>query len=159
MALEIERKFLVDTTRWSPVGAAGIRYRQGYLAVTGECTVRVRTAGDRAFLTVKGATDGITRLEYEYPIPVADAEEMLGRLCALPLIDKTRYRVPAGTLTWEVDVFHGANTGLVLAEIELPSADTPVELPAWVGREVSHDVRYRNANLARRPWPEWRAQG
>ena len=153
MAIEIERKFLVDKTRWTP-DADGVRYRQGYLCSGTGITVRVRVAGEQAFITVKGPTKGYSRSEYEYPVPVADAEEMLMHLCQQPLIDKTRYRVEYAGLVWEVDVFHGANSGLVLAEIELLTEDTPFALPPWLGREVSDDPRYFNSALARTPQPD-----
>ncbi len=157
MATEIERKFLVNRSVWRPDPALGTRYRQGYLASELGCTVRVRIAGDRGFLTVKGRTRGIERLEFEYPIPSADAGAMLAQLCDGPLIEKTRYRVPFAGRMWEVDVFDGDNTGLILAEVELPSADAEVALPPWAGREVSGDPRYYNANLVRNPYAQWGA--
>jgi len=155
MATEIERKFLVQRDAWRADTAAGVRYRQGYLASFPSPVVRVRVAGDRGYLTIKGPTSGISRMEFEYPIPLADAEAMLDALCAAPLIEKVRYRVPYAGHTWEVDAFEGANAGLLLAEVELPAADAPVELPPWVGREVSDDPRYFNANLAVHPFAEW----
>jgi CYTH domain-containing protein len=120
-----------------------------------QATVRVRIAGDRAFLTLKGATTGITRLEFEYEIPVGDADTLLTELCQAPLIEKTRYRIPIGNHTWEVDEFWGDNAGLIVAEVELKSADEPIELPAWVGQEVSNDPRYYNANLVQHPYCTW----
>lgn len=150
MAIEIERKFLVDKTRWSP-DSAGVHYRQGYLCSGAGITVRVRVAGEQAFLTVKGAARGYARDEYEYPVPVTDAEAMLADLCQQPLIEKIRYRTDYADHVWEVDVFQGANSGLVLAEIELPSEDTSFVLPPWVGLEVSGDPRYFNSTLARTP--------
>lgn len=155
MPLEIERKFLVHTALWRADPARASRYRQGYLCGAPDVVVRVRTADSAAFLTVKGATQGITRLEFEYPIPIADANEMLDALCGGAIIEKTRYRVPFGGRTWEVDVFAGENAGLVLAEVELPSADAVVELPPWAGVEVSDDSRYYNASLARHPFMHW----
>jgi adenylate cyclase len=159
MAQEIERKFLVDVTQWSPNPAGGVRYRQGYLATDPDRVVRVRIAGTKAFLTIKGRTAGITRLEFEYPIPREDAGVILDSLCLLPLVEKTRYREPFGGHVFEVDVFEGANAGLVLAEVELPSADTKVALPPWVGREVSDDARYFNSNLIRNPYSGWAHDG
>jgi adenylate cyclase len=156
MATEIERKFLVRREVWRPDAAAGVHYRQGYLASFPSPVVRVRVAGDRGYLTVKGRTVGIVRDEYEYPIPLADADAMLDTLCTKPLIEKVRYRVPHAGRTWEVDDFSGANAGLLLAEVELPSANADVVLPSWVGREVSDDPRYVNANLAVHPYVEWR---
>lgn len=154
MATEIERKFLVRGDGWR-TGAAGQAYRQGYLAADGDRTVRVRLAGATGYLTVKGKTVGLSRPEYEYEIPAADAEELLDRLCLRPLIEKTRYRVEYGGHQWEIDVFEGENRGLVLAEIELSHPDEVFALPAWAGDDVSADPRYYNANLARRPYGNW----
>lgn len=156
MAIEIERKFLVRDDRWRAEASPGVRYRQGYLCTDVDRVVRVRTVGDGGFLTVKGATVGIARLEFEYPIPRANADAMLDRLCPAPLIEKTRYRVPFAGRVWEVDVFAGDNAGLILAEVELPSADAAVVLPPWAGAEVSDDPRYYNSNLARMPYGRWR---
>lgn len=154
MAFEVERKFLVTGRPWV-AGPPAVRYRQGYLSAIKERTVRVRLEGDRAALTVKGPTTGVRRLEFEYEIPVADAARMLDELCERPLIEKDRYRIPHGSHTWEVDVFHGDNEGLVVAEIELASADEPFVPPPWLGREVSDDPRYFNANLVRAPYRAW----
>jgi adenylate cyclase len=154
MGLEIERKFLVIGTAWQTL-AAGALTRQGYLSSAAERTVRVRIAGDQGFLTVKGKSRGLSRAEFEYAIPVEDAAAMLDGLCEKPLIEKTRYRVPFGAHTWEVDEFHGANAGLVVAEVELASADDEPALPPWVGQEVSLDPRYFNANLVKRPFTTW----
>ena len=154
MGLEIERKFLVTGTAWR-VLAAGVLTRQGYLSSAAERTVRVRIAGDQGFLTVKGKSRGLSRAEFEYAIPVEDAAAMLDGLCEKPLIEKTRYLVPFGAHTWEVDEFHGANAGLVVAEVELASADDEPALPPWVGREVSLDPRYFNTNLVKRPFTTW----
>ncbi|MFN8064175.1 MAG: CYTH domain-containing protein [Vicinamibacterales bacterium] len=154
MAVEIERKFLVVGTEWQSL-AEGVLYRQGYLSSAKERVVRVRTAGPDAFLTIKGFTTGVTRLEFEYPIPFDDATAMLDRVCERPLIAKTRYRIPVGGFTWEVDQFHEENEGLVVAEIELPDANTVFERPSWVGEEVSGDARYFNANLIQHPFSRW----
>ena len=156
MGIEIERKFLVrDVTVL--LGAAGTTMRQGYLSTDPDRTVRVRLAGTRGFITIKGAAsaDGKSRAEYEFEIPAADAGELLDRLALRPLIEKTRYRISHDGATWEVDVFSGANEGLVVAEIEVPSAATPVALPPWVGGEVTGDARYYNASLVGRPYSEW----
>ena len=153
MGTEIERKFLVIPD-WRPQGP-GKAIVQGYLSSAKERVVRIRLIGDEARITIKGATDGISRAEYEYPIPVADAREILDTLCERPFVDKTRYLVPYGGQTWEVDIFHGANEGLVLAELELDSADAVVDLPPWVLKEVSDDRRYYNSQLAKHPWPSW----
>ncbi len=120
--------------------------------------MRVRLAGDRAFLTIKGATTGISRAEFEYPIPVADARVLLETLCDRPLIQKTRYTIPWGDLVWEVDEFSGDNQGLILAEVELDRADQAIALPEWVGAEVSEDPRYYNANLVKYPFSQWAAE-
>ena len=155
MAQEIERKFLVKDNRWKE-GRTGTRYCQGYLCRTAERTVRVRIGGDEAFLTIKGQSSGISRAEFEYQIPVADAQEMLDTLCERPLIDKTRYLVEHQGRTWEVDEFAGENTGLVIAEIELDDAAQRIELPDWIGQEVSDDARYYNANLVTNPYSAWK---
>lgn len=155
MGREIERKFLLLPGAWRPDPAGGIRYRQGYLSSDPDRVVRVRTAGDRAYLTIKGRTSGITRSEFEYPIPLVDANALLANLCEPPLIEKTRYLVPYEGRTWEIDVFEGDNAGLVLAEVELPDEAAALTLPPWAGREVSDDPRYFNSNLARDPWTRW----
>ena len=154
MAQEIERKYLVSGVAWKE-GATGTLTRQGFLSTAKERTVRVRVAGDKAFLTIKGVSRGVTRTEFEYPIPVEDAAEMLDTLCERPLIEKTRWVVPFKGFTWEVDEFHGENAGLVVAEVELPTAETKPELPPWVREEVSKDPRYFNANLVKRPFTTW----
>src|SRR5262245_40311836 len=132
MPKEIERKFLVKGDGWRRQ-AAGKRYRQGYLSTVKERQVRVRTAGDKAVITVKGISRGSTRSEYEYEIPTADANEILDHLCEKPLIEKTRYRIPIGDVVWEVDEFSGENAGLIVAEVELQSEDQAVSLPDWIG--------------------------
>lgn len=154
MSTEIERKFLVSGTAWK-TRSPGRRLRQGYLSLDRQRTVRVRLVDDQAWLTIKGPTVGVTRTEFEYPIPAADARELLERFCLPPLIDKTRYEVRHGGHRWEIDEFHGANEGLVVAEIELASEDEPFERPPWLGEEVSADPRYFNASLARHPFKEW----
>jgi adenylate cyclase len=151
---EIERKFLVDVARWRPAGP-GVAFRQGYLNSHPERVVRVRLEGDAAKLTIKGLTSGVTRLELEYPIPSADAEQLLA-LCERPLIEKVRHTEQHAGKTWEIDVFGGENEGLVLAELELSSEDEPFTAPPWVREEVSHDGRYYNANLVREPYRTWR---
>jgi CYTH domain-containing protein len=153
MAEEIERKFLLKNDTWK-AAASGTRFRQGYLSTVKERTVRVRLEGDRGFLTVKGISTGAVRKEYEYEIPVQEAGELLG-LCEQPLIEKTRCRIEHKGLTWEVDEFEGKNRGLVLAEIELDSEDQEIELPCWIGREVTDDPRYFNANLVKNPFNTW----
>jgi len=154
MGIEIERKFLLKNDTWRE-GAAGVIYHQGYLSLDPQRTVRVRIFDDRGMLTIKGASAGASRTEFEYAIPVGEARQLLDRLCFRPQIEKTRYRIPHGGLTWEVDEFHGENLGLVLAEVELEQEEQPVELPPWVGREVTGDERYFNAYLCRHPYRSW----
>lgn len=154
MPIEIERKFLVKHDGWRNL-VTGVAYRQGYLSTEVESTVRVRIAGDRAFLTIKGKTTGSSRPEYEYPIPLEDAAEMLNHLCHRPLIEKTRYRIALGDLVWEVDEFHGENQGLIMAEVELVSEDQAIAIPDWIGVEVSGDARYYNSYLSRNPYQSW----
>jgi adenylate cyclase len=154
MGTEIERKFLVRDLSCI-AGRQGVAYRQGFLCSGSGVTVRVRAGGDKAYLTVKGPATGIARSEYEYPIPPADAAQILGTLCTGGMVEKTRYRVPHGGLVWEIDVFVGDNAGLVIAEVELPAEDHPVSLPPWVGAEVSADRRYSNAALAHMPFKRW----
>ncbi|HVX39203.1 MAG TPA: CYTH domain-containing protein [Gemmatimonadaceae bacterium] len=159
MAHEIERKFLVRGNLWIPDPSRATRIRQGYLSTDPARVVRVRTRGSAAYLTIKGLTVGIARVELEYPIPLADADLMLDQLCVRPLVEKVRYLERVGEHTWEIDVFHGENAGLILAEVELPSADASIDLPTWAGDEVSDDPRYFNSNLARHPYAEWRPDG
>jgi len=154
VAVEIERKFLVVADGWRSLGT-GVRYRQGYIPTSGDCTVRVRTSGEQGFLTIKGPTLGLSRAEYEYSIPATDANEMLETMCDKPLIDKTRYTIRLGGVVWEVDEFHAENTGLVIAEVELEDDEHMPPLPEWVGQEVSHDRRYTNASLSKRPYSTW----
>ena len=154
MAQEIERKYLVDVARWQPAGQ-GARLVQGYLSSRQPCVGRVRIEGAAAKLTIKGETTGISRAEFEYAIPVADAEVMLATLCERPLIDKQRHREVHGGKVWEIDVFAGENRGLVVAEVELASEDEVVELPPWATQEVSHDARYYNSSLIARPYSSW----
>lgn len=154
MSTEIERKFLVTSDAYKR-GAEGVRYRQNYLSRNEMGVVRVRIAGDKGFLTIKGRSVGISRSEFEYEIPLADANAMLDNLCVLPGIEKVRYRVPMGDLVWEVDEFGGENEGLIVAEIELPDENTRFEKPEWVGEEVSDDARYFNSNLLSYPYKKW----
>ena len=154
MAIEIERKFLVTSDAWRP-GAVGVLFRQGYLCVEPERTVRVRLEGEIGKLTIKGKTEGIRRAEYEYSIRSDEASEMLDQLCLLPLIEKKRYRVEHAGLLWEIDEFYGDNAGLIVAEVELTSEEQQLELPGWVGQEVSGETRYYNANLVRKPFKDW----
>lgn len=155
MGTEIERKFLVIDERWRADADGGQRVRQGYLAGSERCSARVRVAGDHASLNFKGRTLAVTRREFEYRIPLADAEEMLDHLCTGPLIEKVRYRVPVDGHTWEIDCFDGDNAGLVVAEIELDTADEAFTVPAWAGSEVSDKPRYYNVCLSEHPFCNW----
>src|SRR5215471_3281800 len=158
MAKEVERKFLVKGDAWRSL-AKGTTYRQGYLNSAKERTVRVRTTDDKAYLTIKGITVGATRAEYEYEIPYDEGKAMLDSLAEKPLIEKRRYKIPAGDLTWEIDEFLGDNTGLIVAEVELKSEDQAFTRPVWLGDEVTGDPRYYNANLVKKPFPHWRYEG
>ncbi len=155
MPQEIERKFLVINDSWRSQAIAKL-YRQGYIATArvGQ-SVRVRIAGESGYLTVKGPAQGLTRAEFEYAIPVDDAAEMLETLCISPLIEKIRYRLPIGSLVWEIDEFSGENAGLIVAEVELASENQLFEKPAWLGREVSGESQYYNASLVKNPYSHW----
>jgi adenylate cyclase len=154
MPIEIERKFLVTGTEWRQGNS--VRYAQGYLCREKGKTIRVRLGGSKAFLTIKGPslTEG-ARSEFEYEIPVADAEQLL-KLCNGPIIEKYRHVIVSKGFKWEVDEFLGENTGLVIAEIELREVNQPFERPDWVGEEVTGDPRYYNANLVATPYNTWR---
>jgi len=153
MGIEIERKFLSLDASWRDAADAGTRYVQGYLG--GEkCSVRVRREGNEARLNIKSLTLGTTRQEFEYAIPVADAEALLASFCE-QRVEKIRYHVDFAGKRWEIDEFLGDNAGLVLAEIELTSEDEPFERPAWLGDEVTDDLRYYNINLVRHPFRNW----
>ncbi len=155
MAFEIERKFLMKGDAWRGL-AEPLRIRQGYVATKDGTTVRVRVVGGEAFITLKDRAVGLVRHEFEYPIPVGDAETILDTMCG-NLVEKNRCRIPANEpgLVWEVDEFFGANAPLVTAEIELPDENTVVQLPDWIGLEVTNDHRYKNNNLAVHPFSEW----
>ncbi len=146
--VEIERRFLVRDATWM-TGAPGDAIRQGYLSATPDITVRVRRIGEQAYLTIKGRRTRGGRPEFEYEIPAEEAEAMLATLCPPPLIEKTRYAIEHGGISWHVDVFAGAHAGLVIAECELSCPDQFVELPRWVGHEITCDSRYRNSQLGR----------
>jgi adenylate cyclase len=154
MGKEIERKFLVKNDEWK-AAAKGIVYRQGYLSSLKERVVRVRTIEDKGFLTIKGITKGVSRSEFEYEISVEDADTMLDDICEKPLIEKKRYKIPVGSLVFEVDEFFGENAGLVVAEVELADEKQKIDLPAWIGAEVSGDPRYFNSNLIKHPFTKW----
>jgi len=154
MGIEIERKFLVQGEDWR-AGAVGTGYRQGFLNRAQERTVRIRTDGTRGFITVKGPSVGPVRREFEYEIPVEDADAILEELCEKPIIEKIRYRIPRGNHTWEIDEFLGENEGLIVAEIELSQAHESFQRPSWLRREVTGDPRYFNANLVSHPYRQW----
>ena len=153
MATEIERKFLLKDNTWRT--GEGTRYRQGYVCNTKEKTVRVRTMDEHAYLTIKGALVGASRQEFEYEIPLQDANELLDTLCQTPLIEKTRHHVEHAGHTWEIDEFFGENQGLIVAEIELQSENEAFAKPDWLGEEVTDDPRYLNANLNNHPFSQW----
>ncbi|NOZ09797.1 MAG: CYTH domain-containing protein [Gammaproteobacteria bacterium] len=163
MAQEIERKFLVQDDRWQQQAGPGLVYEQAYLTdvvkdQSVRCSVRLRVVGEQANINIKSAELGISRLEFEYPIALADAKQMMMTMRIGPIIRKTRYRI--GTqegLTWEVDVFSGDNQGLVVAEIELATEDADFERPDWLGKEVSQDPRYYNVSLLHHPYKDWQA--
>lgn len=155
MSIEIEHKFLVEGD-FKSSAVSSTRIRQGYINNAGERTVRVRTRDDKAYLTIKGPSldGGLSRFEWEMEIPFGDALDLL-KLCVTPIIDKTRYLVPVGNHTFEVDEFYGDNEGLVMAEVELSSPDEPFEKPEWAGADVTGDRRYYNSSLARNPFKNW----
>lgn len=155
MATEIERKFLVKDDSWRQQVYRSKHLCQGYLVSDEIRSIRVRIAGDEAHLNIKSGTLGVSRSEYEYAIPLEDAREILEYLCRKPLLEKTRHLVRHGDHIWEIDVFEGDNAGLVLAEVELKETDESFELPAWVGKEVSHDPRYYSSCLAEHPYQSW----
>ena len=152
MGKEIERKFMVKEGTWRNV--KGTRYRQGYLNSAKERNVRVRTMEDKAYLTIKGIAIGASRMEFEYEIPLQDANELL-EICEKPLIEKTRYKVQEGGFVWEVDEFFRENQGLIVAEVELESEDQEFPKPDWVREEVTGDPRYFNSNLIKNPYIKW----
>ncbi|HLU61901.1 MAG TPA: CYTH domain-containing protein [Gammaproteobacteria bacterium] len=155
MAVEIERKFLVVGDEWRREVVRQQSMRQGYLNRPGSCSVRLRIQGDEAFLNIKQAVTGRERLEFDYSVPLQDAMEMLDALADGPLIEKTRYWVECAGVTWEIDVFHGENAGLVVAEVELDEVDANFVRPSWLGREVTDEERYYNVALSRRPYSQW----
>ncbi|MHC5763898.1 CYTH domain-containing protein [Nostoc sp.] len=154
MGKEIERKFLVNGDSWRGLAEGSVFY-QGYIATQDQVTLRVRIVGDKGYLTIKGPRIKYSRSEFEYSIPIEEAQKMLDTLCKHPLIEKTRYRIEWGGFTWEIDEFDGVNKGLILAEAELSDEKQQIELPIWIGEEVSVDPRYFNSNLAKHPFSEW----
>ncbi len=156
MAIEIEHKFLLANNDWRQHVSHSTKYRQGYLSALPTSSIRVRTSDDHAWLNIKTATIGTHRHEYEYEIPLADADEILATLCAKPLIEKIRHFVTDDGNLWEIDEFAGDNQGLIVAEIELKQTGQAFTQPAWLGAEVTGDLRYYNNNLAKHPYSEWR---
>lgn len=154
MAYEIERKFLVNEGLLPPLGD-GQYLLQGYICSEPERVVRVRMVGDDSFITIKGKTVGATRLEFEYPVPLADAQQLLAHLCQGPTIEKVRYTIRHHDHVWELDVFGGTNQGLIVAEVELASEDEALTLPDWITQEVTGDARYYNSNLLHHPYSQW----
>jgi len=155
--IEIERKFLVRDDRWRHLGGEGCLYRQGYLSTDPARSVRVRIAGDEAALTIKGKARGMIRSEFEYPVPVSEAREMLDKLCLKPQIEKRRYRIEIDGKCWEIDDFSGENSGLILAEVELDNPGEQIHIPDWIGMEVTDDSRYYNSSLVANPYSVWGA--
>jgi adenylate cyclase len=156
MATEIEHKFLLVNEDWRALVTHSAVFKQGYLNSDQTSSVRVRIAGNKAWLNIKSATIGTHRKEFEYEIPVIDAEDMIAELCHKPLIEKTRHFVNDGQHVWEIDEFSGENQGLIVAEIELSEIGEAFNKPAWLGEEVTHDVRYYNNNLSRHPYSAWK---
>jgi len=155
MSIEIERKFLINDDAWQKDVFKIEEILQGYLANTELASIRVRLSEDKATLNIKSMTLGVTRTEYEYPIPLIDARSLLDNMCMRPLIEKTRHYIKCGSHTWEIDVFEGDNTGLVVAELELNYKDEHFDRPDWLGQEVSNDPRYYNVCLLTNPYSKW----
>ncbi len=156
MAIEIEHKFLLANDDWRKHVSRSVKYRQGYLSSQASSSIRVRISNEHAWLNIKSATIGTHRHEYEYEIPLTDADEILTNLCRKPLIEKTRYFVTHDQHLWEIDEFEGDNEGLIVAEIELDVIGRSFSKPLWLGQEVTEDLRYYNNNLAVHPYSEWR---
>ncbi|MFV0345262.1 MAG: CYTH domain-containing protein [Bacteroidales bacterium] len=154
MAVEIERVFLVNNDSWRRLSYDGKMYSQAYLLTDLGKSVRVRIVEDKAFLTIKGKPEGISRAEFEYEIPLADAKQLM-EMCDKSPVEKIRYKVKDGDLTWEVDEFLGENAGLIMAEVELPSEDAPFTCWSWLGKEVSYEAKYCNASLYQKPYSKW----
>jgi len=154
MGIEIERKFLVRSDAWRP-SQSSKHYRQAYLTTGPPVSVRVRVQDDQAHLNIKASTTDIRREEFEYPIPLKEAEEILERLCSGFVIEKTRHFVNHEGFTWEIDVFEGVNAGLIVAEVEFEDENQTIPLPPWVGEEVSSDPKYLNASLSMHPYSQW----
>ncbi len=155
MSIEIEHKFLVSSDDWRRRAGPGVRYRQGYIASNETGMVRINLTAEKSWLTIKQAQTPLRRLEYEYPVPRGDAEEMLSTVCLAGLVTKQRYRLQDGEHVWEIDVFEDDNAGLIVAEIELSAEGEAFEHPDWLGEEISTDSRYHAMNLAMHPYTKW----
>lgn len=155
MAIEIEHKFLLRNNDWRQNITRSVQYQQGYLSSKASSSIRIRISDEKAWLNIKSATIGTHRHEYEYEIPLQDANEIINTLCSKPIIKKTRHIVINDTNTWEIDEFHEENEGLIIAEIELKEIGESFLKPHWLGEEVTQDSRYYNNNLAIRPYSEW----
>lgn len=156
MAIEIEHKFLLANDRWREQVCRSENFIQGYLNSDASCSIRVRICAERAWLNIKSATPGTQRQEFEYAIPVADADEIIRQLCRRPLIEKIRHFIVNGAHIWEIDEFGGDNQGLIIAEIELSTAGEVFNKPEWLGMEVTDDLRYYNNNLVSHPYNSWK---
>ncbi|WP_411727695.1 CYTH domain-containing protein [Methyloglobulus sp.] len=155
MAIEIEHKFLLTNDDWRGHVQKSIKYKQGYLNSQPSSSIRIRIADNQGWLNIKSATVGTERLEFEYEIPLSDADEIINTLCCKPLIEKTRHFVPNDHNMWEIDEFEGDNKDLIIAEIELPEIGKTFLKPPWLGAEVTHDLRYYNNNLVANPYKKW----
>jgi len=155
LGIEIERKFLTKSDEWKKLGQAKF-YQQGYLLIDKSKTIRVRTIDNQGFLTIKGASVGISRREFEYEIPIDEAKQLLELLCEKPLIEKFRTKITLGDLIWEVDEFIGENAGLVIAEVELKNENQKIDVPVWIHKEVSGRPEYNNSNLVKHPYKNWK---
>ena len=155
MAVEIERKYLIDSEKLGTLKNAN-RIKQGYITTNKDAVVRVRVKNDKGYLTIKSSNIGASRLEFEYEIPLVEANEMLDKLCQKPIIDKNRYIVDFANHIWEIDIFYGDNEGLVIAEVELEDENEHIELPLWIKEEVTGDVKYYNSNLMSYPYNKWK---
>ncbi len=155
MPIEIERKFLLLNNNWREQVKTSYRIRQGYMGEIDKASVRIRVQGDRANINIKSAGLSMRRMEYEYEIPLDEAEEMLDQLCKQPQIDKTRFIVEQGKFKWEIDEFYGDNEGLLVAEIELDDENEAFDKPEWLGKEVTEEAGYYNVNLIKNPYKMW----
>lgn len=155
MAIEVEHKFLLANDDWRKHIQRSVKYRQGYLSSLPTSSIRIRISDHKAWLNIKSATIGTQRHEYEYEIPLSDANEILDKLCRKPLIEKTRHFIEDNNKIWEIDEFEGENEGLIVAEIELNESGEFFVKPSWLGDEVTDDLRYYNNNLALHPYSEW----